>query len=116
MQYVRAQTQDGKELVDIALDIARGSLVIKETYFNKEGEPNEVEREPNFKDRMNAIAWLGDRGFGKAVETVTVQNPDGSAFRQTLVIALSQAITSGQVVIPNQEQKAVVDVPSEVKP
>lgn len=51
--------------------------------------------------------------FGKPAETLTLQNPDGSAFRQTLVIALSQAITSGQVVIPNQVQdasKPIVDV------
>lgn len=120
MKVVQEKTNDGKTLVDIALGIATGELTIKETFYDGAGVEHEKERLPSHKDRMVAVEWLADRGFGKSVETVTVQNPDGSALRQTLVIALSQAISAGKVMFPEQEQRpalveggAIVERPKE---
>lgn len=120
INVIKSKTEDGKELVDIALSIARGTLTIKDTFFDSEGGLHERLREPSHKDRMTAVEWLADRCFGRSNETVTVQNPDGSALRQTLVIALSQAISAGNVMFPEVEQKpalveggAIVEQPKE---
>lgn len=81
----------------VALGNNQGSEIVK-TPIVKYYPPSEVA----------CIFWLKNRQRDKwrDRQDVVMQNPDGSAFRQTLVIALSQAITSGQVVIPNQVQDA----------
>ncbi len=48
--YIRAQTRDGEELVDIALEIVRSKA--------------------NVRRRIEALHWLADRGWGKALESV----------------------------------------------
>ena len=58
---VKAQTEDGAELVDFMLKVLR----------NK--------RQP-VRYRMEAAAWLADRGFGKAVQQVDVGNVEGEVF------------------------------------
>jgi hypothetical protein len=59
---VREKTKDGQELVDFMYRIAAGKLVIK-------GRP------PGFRDRMEAIEWLANRGYGKNPDTaITVNN------------------------------------------
>lgn len=77
MQYVRAKTKDGKELADIALKIARGTLIIVETYFDKDGNEHTAERTPSHKDRLSAVEFLADRGFGKALATLELTGKNG---------------------------------------
>ena len=50
---VRAQTGDGAELVEFMLGVLRGK------------------RKAPLRLRMEAAAWLADRGFGKAAQPVT---------------------------------------------
>ena len=63
-QLVREQTDDGKELVKIMMEIVRGELVVEKTFGDRT-----YEEYPSHKDRIAAAQWLADRGFGKAVET-----------------------------------------------
>lgn len=57
-RYILDETKDGKELVDLCLEIARDKR-IKRTV------------------RLRAIAELFDRGLGKAPQTVEVSATDG---------------------------------------
>jgi len=38
-----------------------------------------IARNPKAKDRMAAIKWLGDRGWGTAPQEITITGPDGGA-------------------------------------
>ena len=77
-RLVQENTKDGKELVMIMLEIARGTLVVETSYTTVDGTEHTHERKPSHKDRIDAISWLADRGFGKSQETLTLQNPDGT--------------------------------------
>lgn len=61
---VRAKTKDGAQLVDTMVQIALGKLRIGKRY-------------PSHRDRREAVAWLADRGFGKAPDKVELSGPDG---------------------------------------
>ena len=64
--FVRGSSKDGKELVIIMLQIARGKL--KVPVFDAAGI--RVDKLPSHSDRMEAVRWLADRGFGKVVDVV----------------------------------------------
>jgi hypothetical protein len=55
--YVREQTKDGIELVDLMLGFARDD-------------------ETPVKDRQTAIQWLADRGFGKVAQPLVGEGED----------------------------------------
>jgi hypothetical protein len=57
--YIRQQTDDGRELVEFALDVLRGK------------------RRAPVKVRLEALAWLADHGWGKA--PIVHEVPDGGA-------------------------------------
>lgn len=67
-ETIRSETRDGAELVTLALAIARSP-------------------EEDTTDRLRAIGWLADRGFGKAVQQVEV----GGDPEKPLVFELSPA-------------------------
>lgn len=71
---IRELTSDGEELVSIALSVARGQLSIL-TPFGKDADMVEVL--PDHKERLAAIAWLADRGWGKAEQPVELSGADG---------------------------------------
>ena len=64
--FVRGSSKDGKELVVIMLQIARGKL--KVPVFDAAGI--RVDKLPSHSDRMEAVRWLADRGFGKVADVV----------------------------------------------
>jgi len=64
--FVRSSSKDGKELVVIMLQIARGRL--KVPVFDASGV--RVDKLPSHSDRMEAVRWLADRGFGKVADVV----------------------------------------------
>jgi hypothetical protein len=57
---VREQTKDGQELVRFMLGVLRG-------------------RKTPLRLRMEAAAWLADRGFGKALQQVELGTIEGEA-------------------------------------
>lgn len=81
MQLVRESTKDGKELVELSLQILRGELTVEKTYYDKEGESHTVEESPTIRDRQAALEWLADRGFGKAIDLQMDVTPDNE-FRE----------------------------------
>ena len=64
-RYIRDKTQDGKELADICLAIAR--------------DPDAERRV-----RLIAIEWLGDRGIGKPVQAVDLRVEEGQPVEQSI--------------------------------
>lgn len=94
---VREKTKDGRELVEIMLQIARGNLKIETSYTTVDGQERFQERVPSHKDRIDAISWLADRGFGKSQETLTLQNPDGTSLQPIQI-----AVIGGTIPEPRQ--------------
>ncbi len=87
MQLVRERTNDGVELVDFAINVLRGVPVgadLEKLVEAGVDVAKGLERAlgvPEMKDRMAALAWLGDRGFGKALQAVEVTGKDGGAVK-----------------------------------
>ena len=72
--FVRTSSKDGKELVIIMLQIARGKL--KVPIYDAAGV--RVDKLPSHSDRMEAVRWLADRGFGKVVDVVDLATSHAS--------------------------------------
>lgn len=106
--YQRAigYSHEDVDIKSVALGNNQGSEIVQ-TPITKHYPPSEVA----------CIFWLKNRQKDKWRDRadVVLQNPDGSALRQTLVIALSQAISAGKVMFPEVEQKAIVEQAGEVK-
>jgi hypothetical protein len=58
---IREQTRDGAELVDFALSILRGK------------------RGAKLDQRLDALCWLADRGWGKAIQSTEITGANGGA-------------------------------------
>ncbi|MEO5802567.1 MAG: hypothetical protein ABIR24_03490 [Verrucomicrobiota bacterium] len=87
---VRQKTKDGGELVVIMLQIAHGKLIIQDTYRDKEGREHSVKRAPSHKDRMAAIEWLADRGFGKSTSTLEISGADSSPLKCDRILSTEE--------------------------
>jgi hypothetical protein len=71
---VRERTEDGAELVEFMLAVLRGK---KRVNGNA----------PALSLRMEAAAWLADRGFGKVPQALEHTGQDGAPLRFTLVLS-----------------------------
>ena len=69
---IRRSTKQGKELVDFVLDVARGKP-IKTSVLTLAGTVIDVERRSTIRDRLEAVAWLADRGWGRAKEVIQLE-------------------------------------------
>ena len=72
--FVRSQSKDGKDLVIIMLQIAKGKL--KVPVFDASGV--RVDKLPSHSDRMEAVRWLADRGFGKVADVIDLATSQAS--------------------------------------
>lgn len=59
---IRELTRNGEELVEFALKVLRGEISTLDT----KGEGVVL---PNFKERIEALKWLSERGWGRAPES-----------------------------------------------
>ena len=82
---VREKTNDGKFLVEQMMKLARGQSIIKGS-------------KPKHSDVTAAVEWLADRGFGKCLSTVALQNPDGSGLYQGSAETASIADLRGELI------------------
>lgn len=82
---IREQSKEGAELVDVAFQVLRGELVRREWMGASEG-PLEVMVTPTVKESLDALKWLADRGWGKAVETVELSGPDGQPLQSEATV------------------------------
>jgi len=69
-KYIQQQTQDGRDLADFVLAVARGQEIPTNYIGKKDGLP--VVHRPTLSDRQWAINFLANRGFGKPLETIEV--------------------------------------------
>lgn len=71
--YIRAQSGDGKEIIDFLLKVMRGEPM------GKPGRPGRVPV-PTFKDRLRAAHELLERAYGRAPVSVEIDGPgDGQS-------------------------------------
>jgi hypothetical protein len=72
--YVRRKTRDGQKMVDFMLDVLEGKpMEMTKLLFEP---PTEIKwkQTPSLHHRMEAAAWLADRGFGKAREHLEIES------------------------------------------
>ena len=62
---IRDETDDGKELVLLAIKIMRGKMSVRGF--------GGMKFRPSVRERLEALKWLADRGWGKAVESIDVK-------------------------------------------
>lgn len=67
-QYIRDQSRDGYELVDLMFECARGEMRVKR-WLSFDGAPAEYTCEPSHKDRLDALKFLIERGLGRELES-----------------------------------------------
>lgn len=67
-RLARSKTQDGLELVEFAVAVMRGEVV------GAPGAQGDEPERPSVHDRMDALKWLADRGWGKAVEHIEIED------------------------------------------
>lgn len=85
---VRSKTKDGQELVALMLKIMRGTL----TATRPDADGNPYEAEPSIKERIQAIEWLADRGFGKSPMSLELTGADGKDFYPPELIEAAAAL------------------------
>jgi len=70
---VRQETKDGEELVRFMLGVMRGR------------------KKAPMRLRMEAVAWLADRGFGRVPMPLEHAGPEGAPLRFTLLLSAAGA-------------------------
>jgi hypothetical protein len=87
---VRRATRGGRELVELQLAIARGEKIPVSGRRQGRGGRGEAQfQRPNLDQRMAAIAWLADRGFGKSKEVIELTGEPSAAQRLELLRRLN---------------------------
>jgi hypothetical protein len=75
-RIVREKTLQGEELVLFALSVMRGEALGATS--TKDGDTAEVET-PSVHDRLDAMKWLADRGWGKAIEHIEIEDASANS-------------------------------------
>ena len=95
---VRANTNDGKEIVRLFLDVMRGKLTISRRVKSPAGKEIRLEEKPSFRERIQAAEWLAERGFGKVPGDATLQNLDGTPLPGMVVQVIGAPPPAARVV------------------
>jgi hypothetical protein len=103
---VRSRTKNGEVLVERMYRIACGARF--KTSRRTPGTVLEVRERPSISDRIEAIKWLSDRGWGKARDIVHV---DGEEARRPFLIVMR-----GPLRDPLEEEAVPVDSPGRKPP
>lgn len=90
--FIREQTNDGKELVELALRLLRKSR--------------------KDQTRMEALKWLADRGWGKAVEVLKDERPNTSLHLH--IVRVLEGIRTGEIT-PDGKERVDQDTPVQLQ-
>lgn len=82
---IRRKTRDGEELISLALKVLRGKLSV--TGQDREG--NAMKVEPTIKERLEAMKWLADRGWGRALDLSVADAPASGALSPEIAAKLA---------------------------
>lgn len=74
VEYIRHMTGDGQELVDHALLCLRGSVLVE--WMDEDGITRSRTMPADPKYQAEARAWLAERGYGKAIQTIEMATAD----------------------------------------
>jgi hypothetical protein len=102
---VRSRTKNGEVLVELMYRIACGAKF--KTSLTINGKVLEFRVRPSIRDRIEAIKWLTDRGWGKARDIVDI---DGETRRPF------QIVLRGPLRDPLEEEAVPVDSPGRKPP
>ena len=72
---IRFHTDEGRRLVELMWRIARGGK-FRMSAIAKTGDVVEARLRPSVRDRMDAIAWLADRGWGKVKDVIKLEGEE----------------------------------------
>jgi hypothetical protein len=77
-RLARSKTQDGLDLIEFAIRVMKGEEKEREVRITTDTKGRKksitVDVPPSLEDRMDAMKWLADRGWGKAVESVEIKD------------------------------------------
>jgi hypothetical protein len=73
----QAATHDGADLITFYLDVFHGALT--QLVIPDEGEPKMMPTLVKLEHRMEAAAWLADRGWGKPTQPTELLGQDGQS-------------------------------------
>ena len=103
---VRSRAKNGEVLVELMYRIACGAKF--KTSLTINGKALEFRVRPSIRDRIDAIKWLTDRGWGKARDIVHI---DGEEARRPFLIVLR-----GPLRDPLEEETEPVESPGRKLP
>lgn len=110
VKYIRAQTEDGKEMADFMLAVLRGQKI-------KTPGLNGARRIPSIRDRMSAADWLANRAFGMPKESVEVtESENARQERLTLLQTLPSEARQAMRAILIEALEAEARVPPQIAP
>lgn len=70
--------QDGEKLIEFALSVLHGELTITQEKMQAgSGEVLALQIPPTIAERIEALKWLADHGYGKAVASLQLSGPGG---------------------------------------
>lgn len=70
--------QDGEKLIEFALSVLNGELTITQEKMQAgSGEVLALQIPPTIAERLEALKWLADHGYGKAVASLQLSGPGG---------------------------------------
>jgi hypothetical protein len=111
---VRRSTKQGKDLVGFMVAVSRGDHV-KLTVTTITGDVVEVERRPSVRDRIEAVIWLADRGWGKAKEVISLEGEVRVPVQIVLLRDGSDPLASPRVIEARRLPPASASVVSDPK-
>lgn len=106
-QMVRSKTKNGKELVEFMLNVMRGMILNTRTFTDKEGNEHSVEEGPLIRDRIAAVEWLADRGFGKVQTELMLSGQEGPLGLVVISWPHEGGDSNGKEVIDLEDQKQI---------
>lgn len=82
-EYIEAQTEGGKALIDFHLGVMRGEVKLTIAAKNDDGLP--LVRVPEVKEMQHSADWLADRLWGKAAQALELSGADGEPLEFTII-------------------------------
>ena len=101
-KYIRDQTRNGEELVDMLLECARGDLLVKRSRIMEDGRVVVAETYPCCRDRLDALKFLIERGLGNELASAPSEHAISvlASYTSTQLLAVFDRVRSAPVDAP----------------
>ncbi len=101
-KYIRDQTRNGEELVDMLLECARGDLLVKRSRIMQDGRVVVAETYPCCRDRLDALKFLIERGLGNELASAPPEQAISvlASYTSTQLLAVFDRVRASPVDTP----------------